>query len=78
MIIKNAYITCGKWSLSRPGVIFIGKSDGVLDIWDFFDQSHKWTLQYEVAASGISSMKFHPILHNILAIGDNLGDLHIL
>ena len=48
---KDSHITCGSFSYSRPGiikkdlifigVIFIGKNDGVIDIWDFIDQSHK-------------------------------------
>jgi hypothetical protein len=28
--------TCGAWSPTRPGVIFITKMDGI-DIWDFVD-----------------------------------------
>jgi len=30
-------ITCGAFSPHRPGVVFIGKTDGNIDIWDFVD-----------------------------------------
>ena len=33
-------IITAMFSISRPGVIFIGKDDGVLDIWDFTDQTY--------------------------------------
>jgi len=37
----DAYLTCAAWSPSRPGVIIMGKSNGVLDIWILIDQIHK-------------------------------------
>ncbi len=36
----NSHNTCGAFSPTRPGVIFITKTDGI-DVWDFLDQSHK-------------------------------------
>lgn len=78
MVTKKAFHTCGCWSLTRAGVIFIGKEDGTLDIWDFIDQSHKWTIQYTVTSFGLSSLRFHDNLTNVLAVGDVEGTLHIL
>ncbi len=59
MIIKNAMITCGAFSPHRPGVVLLGKSDGFLDVWDFIDQSHKWSLQYSVVTYHLSCLRFH-------------------
>lgn len=78
MITKKAFHTCGCWSQTRAGVLFIGKEDGTLDIWDFIDQSHKFTIQYTVTSIGLSSLKFHDNLTNVLAVGDVEGTLHIL
>lgn len=78
LIAKTAFLTCGCWSRTRPGVIFIGRSDGNLDIWDFLDQSHKCTIQYQVAAVGLYSIRFHPYTFNLIAVGDDDGVLHIL
>ena len=78
MIGKGAFNTCGRWSPTRAGVIFIGKSNGTIDIWDFMDQSHKWTMQYSVTSIGLSCMKFHENNPNIMAVGSQEGTLHIL
>ena len=75
---KGAYHTCGCWSPTRAGVLFIGKSNGTIDIWDFMDQSHKWTMQYSVGSVALSSMKFHDYNNNILSVGSQEGFLHIL
>ena len=58
--------------------MFIGKSDGTIDIWDFMDQSHKWTMQYPVGSVGLSCLKFHDHNPHILAVGSQEGSLHIL
>lgn len=36
----SSYNTCGSFSPTRPGVIFITKTTGI-DIWDFADQSSR-------------------------------------
>lgn len=78
MVSKGCYHTCGCWSPTRAGVLFIAKSNGTIDIWDFMDQSHKWNMQYSVGSVGISSMRFHENNANILAVGSQEGSLHIL
>lgn len=78
LVTKGSFHTSGCWSPSRAGALFIGKSNGTIDIWDFMDQSHKWTMQYSVGSVGISSMKFHEYNPNILAVGSQEGSLHIL
>lgn len=42
------------------------------------DQSHKWNMQYSVGSIGLSTMKFHELNQNILAVGSQEGSLHIL
>ncbi|KAM3134985.1 hypothetical protein pb186bvf_012985 [Paramecium bursaria] len=59
MVMKNAHITCGGFSPFRAGVIVVGKTDGNLDVWDLLDQSHKWTIQFQVAACSCTSLKFN-------------------
>lgn len=78
MIIQGAHITCGAFSPFRPGVVIIGRSDGYLDVWDFIDQSHKYIIHHNVASQGLSSIRFHETLPNILGVGDMNGNLHIL
>ena len=54
---QGAQNTTGVWSPTRPGVIFIGKTNGV-DIWDFCDQSHKASLSIPNISSPITRMVF--------------------
>ena len=39
--LKKSSYTCGKFSPSRPGVLYLCRSNGKIDIWDFLDESHK-------------------------------------
>jgi len=34
------FITDAEWSPTRPGVFFIAKVDGTIDIWDLIDKTH--------------------------------------
>jgi len=77
-----SYYTRGTWSPTRPSLVFLGRMDGGLDLWDFSDQSHKASLFHPVTSVAISSMVF---LQNrdvnapqMLAIGDEHGHLHVL
>ena len=38
--LDNCSYTCGKFSPSRPGVIYLCKSNGEIDTWDLLDESH--------------------------------------
>lgn len=58
--LASATITCAAFSPSRPAVIFLGKSDGVLEVWDFLDQSHRPSLTLGVTACALTSIAFRP------------------
>lgn len=53
----GSHNTCGAFSPTRPGVIFISKCDGV-DVWDFYDQSNKPSMPLNIATSAITFFKF--------------------
>ena len=53
---SNCNITSAKWSPSRPGVFYIGRDDGVLEVWDLADRSHCATSCQSVATSAVSSI----------------------
>lgn len=44
----TAYLTDGCWSPSRPGVFFVTKMDGTLDIWDLVFKQSKPTITLQV------------------------------
>ena len=53
----GSHNTCGAFSPTRPGVIFISKTDGV-DVWDFYDQSNRPSMPLNIATSAITYFKF--------------------
>jgi len=58
----GSHNTCGAFSPTRPGVIFITKTDGI-DVWDFIDQSNKPSLTLNFATSAITYFKFQYFKH---------------
>ena len=55
---QSQHIQCGCWSSTRPGVIFIGKTSGNIDVWDFLDQSHKPSMEFNLFANSITALSF--------------------
>lgn len=76
--IDKTFISCGFFSITRPGVVYIGRADGIIDIWDFMDQSSYPTQQHPVVAIGINSMTINIKEPELLAVGDKDGCLHLL
>ncbi|NWR30509.1 WDR63 protein, partial [Tachuris rubrigastra] len=72
--------TAGQWSLARPGVFFIGRDDGNIDIWDLLKKTHEPSHFQNISKSVItfiSPWTASPEQH-FLAVSDNLGVLHVL
>lgn len=82
----SSYFTCGAWSPTRPSVIYLGRMDGGVEVWDFSDQSHKPSLFHSVTSAAIASMGFQSVYNESdsavaasqLALGDVDGHLHVL
>lgn len=53
-----ACYSCGVWSPSRPGVLFVGRTDGTLEVWDLRDQLQKPTALSAVSATQLTSLAF--------------------
>lgn len=74
---NTSKITCGCWSPTRASLLYIGKMDGTIDVWDFLQSSLAPTLVISTENT-IMSMK---ILRNLkddrylLVIGDNVGSV---
>lgn len=72
-------LTAGYWSPSRPGVFFIAKIDGNIDVWDLLDRTHEPFLSQNVSAAALSCAVPHQIgpKQQLLAVADTVGTLHI-
>lgn len=72
--------TVGHWSLSRPGVFFIGKEDGNIDIWDLLEKTHEPSQTQNISTGQITCIKPWIVSskQHLLAVSDEFGTLHIL
>lgn len=59
-VVQSTYgtnsLTVAEWSTIRPGVFFVGRQDGVLEVWDLMEQSHMPTALHSVSANAIASI----------------------
>jgi hypothetical protein len=53
-----AYLTCGRWSPTRPGLLFVGRVDGCVDIWDLTDSSYKPAATVTVSSTRVTALEF--------------------
>ncbi|KND04124.1 uncharacterized protein SPPG_01562 [Spizellomyces punctatus DAOM BR117] len=80
----SSYVICGRWSPTRPGVFYISKADGTIEVWDLLDRSHSASSVQNISGSAISylAVRQYPgksLTHNqFIAAGDDEGTLHIL
>uniref|UniRef100_A0A670IKF3 Dynein axonemal intermediate chain 3 n=1 Tax=Podarcis muralis TaxID=64176 RepID=A0A670IKF3_PODMU len=72
--------TVGQWSLSRPGVFFIGREDGNIDIWDLLEKTHEASQTQNVCIALITCIKpwIYSSKQHFLAVSDDFGTLHVL
>ncbi|NXY55699.1 WDR63 protein, partial [Callaeas wilsoni] len=72
--------TAGQWSLTRPGVFFIGRDNGNIDIWDLLKKTHEPSHFQNISKSIITfiSPSSASAEQHFLAVSDDLGVLHIL
>ena len=83
---SSIYLTCGRWSPTRPGILYIGKQDGNVDVWDLTDSSYRPSAVCTVSSMRVTSMEFLPKEEDeagkstrgqMLGVGDSVGNLHV-
>ncbi|XP_054334101.1 dynein axonemal intermediate chain 3 isoform X1 [Pongo pygmaeus] len=72
--------TSGHWSLTRPGVFYIGREDGYIDIWDLLEKTHEPAQSQNICITMITYIKpwIFSSKQQFIAIADYYGTLHIL
>ncbi|XP_032753103.1 WD repeat-containing protein 63 [Rattus rattus] len=72
--------TSGHWSLTRPGVFYIGREDGYVDIWDLLEKTHEPAQSQSICITMITYIKpwTFSSKQQFIAIADYYGTLHIL
>ena len=72
-----AYLTGGLWSPTRPGVFYVSRADGVLDIWDLFYRQSDLAYSHKVSDAPLSSLSVHAN-GKLLGVGDQNGTVSLL
>ena len=72
-----AYYSCGAFSRTRAGVVYLGRVDGTLEVWDLTDQSNKPLMTFAVGSAALTTLAFD-LKGEALAAGDEHGHLHVL
>ncbi|GAB5575221.1 dynein axonemal intermediate chain 3 [Prionailurus iriomotensis] len=72
--------TAGHWSLTRPGVFYIGREDGYIDIWDLLEKTQEPAQSQNICITMITYIKpwTFTAKQQFIAIADYYGTLHIL
>lgn len=78
----NSYLTSGCWSPTRPGVFFVTRMDGVIDIWDYFYRQNEVAYSHKVGESILSSIAVQGSMQSgggkLVAVGDVTGTVSLL
>ena len=54
-------ITDVEWSPTRPGVFFIAKQNGSIDIWDIVDRTHAPSISQSISSSAVTYLNIKNI-----------------
>ena len=81
----NAYLSDGTWSPSRPGVFFVTRRDGWMDVWDYFYRQNEIAFSHKVSDTALTCIKINTtgggnqnIVGKFAAIGDQHGTVTLL
>ena len=55
----GAYLTDGLFSPTRPGVFFLTRKDGWMDIWDLYYRQNEFAYSYKVSDNALTCIKIN-------------------
>lgn len=71
----SAYLTDGCWSHTRPGLFFLTRIDGFMDVWDFYYRQNEVAYSQKISDCPLTSIS---VYQHMLAIGDAEGTVSIM
>lgn len=77
----EAYATSGCWSPTRPGVFYITRLDGAVDIWDLYQSHGEVTYSHKVSDVALSAVSVQGNTQSggkLVAVGDANGTVSLL
>jgi len=75
-----SYLTSGCWSPTRPGVFFVTRADGVVDVWDYFYRQNEVAYSHKLGDEALSSIAVCGGSGGgrLVAVGDDAGTVSLL
>ncbi len=59
-------------------MVFVGKEDGLLELWDLIESTEVLNQTYLVSASGLNSIYNDISRPDLLIVADKIGGIHLL
>ncbi|GFU68169.1 WD repeat-containing protein 63, partial [Trichonephila clavipes] len=77
---RNAYITSGQWSPTKPALFLLGLQDGSIEIWDLACNLYQPCASSFISTSAIKSVSIQSLNKNehIVAAGDSKGIVYTM
>lgn len=77
----RSYLTSGCWSPTRPGVFYVTRMDGVVDVWDYYYRQNAVAYSHKVGDHSLSSISVQGTTQSggrLVAVGDVNGTVSLL
>lgn len=71
----ESYLTDGCWSPQRPGLFYLTRMDGFIDIWDFFYRQNEVAYSQKISDNPLTCISLHS---SMTAIGDSEGSITLM
>eukprot|EP00049_Salpingoeca_infusionum_P018565 m.357810 g.357810 ORF g.357810 m.357810 type:complete len:572 (+) comp17943_c0_seq1:313-2028(+) len=71
-------LTSGTWSLTRPGVSFTGRGDGIVDVWDYLHKQTEPVLSVQISKSSPTTCLESEVSGSIVACGCKDGSVSLV
>lgn len=72
-----SFLSAASWSPTRPGVFFLCRQDGRLDVWDYFYRMNEVSLSQKISDAGLSSLSLQAG-GGLAAVGDADGSITLM
>jgi dynein intermediate chain 2 len=77
----GSYLTGGCWSPTRPGVFYVTRMDGVVDVWDYYYRQNEVAYSHKVGDAALSTIAVQGHAQaggKLVACGDVNGTVSLL
>jgi len=71
----DSYLTDGCWSPQRPGLFYLTRMDGFIDIWDYFYRQNEVAYSQKISDNPLTCISLHG---SKSAMGDSEGSIILM